>query len=39
MEDVALLHQAAQGQLQIKAAGGIRTREEAIALIKAELLV
>lgn len=35
VEDVALLHQAAQGQLQIKAAGGIRTREKAIALIKA----
>jgi deoxyribose-phosphate aldolase len=35
VEDIALLHQAAQGQLQIKAAGGIRTREEAIALIKA----
>lgn len=35
VEDVALLHQAAQGRLQIKAAGGIRTREKAIALIKA----
>lgn len=35
VEDVALLHQAAQGRPQIKAAGGIRTREKAIALIKA----
>lgn len=35
VEDVALLRKAVPGQLQIKAAGGIRTREHALALIKA----
>lgn len=34
-EDVALLRRAAPVQLRIKAAGGIRTREQALALINA----
>lgn len=33
--DVSLLYKATGGELQVKAAGGIRTREQALALIKA----
>ncbi|MGB4504201.1 MAG: deoxyribose-phosphate aldolase [Syntrophaceticus sp.] len=35
VEDVALLRRAVSGRLQIKAAGGIRTRDQALALVKA----
>ena len=35
MEDVALLKKIAKGRVGIKASGGIRTLEQAIALIEA----
>lgn len=35
VEDVALLKRAAKGRLGIKASGGIRTREQALALVAA----
>jgi deoxyribose-phosphate aldolase len=35
VEDVALLHETVRGELRIKAAGGIRTRDHAMALVKA----
>ena len=35
VEDVELLHKAAGGRLGVKAAGGIRTREQALVLVRA----
>lgn len=35
VDDVALLYKATGGELQVKASGGIRTREQALALIRA----
>jgi deoxyribose-phosphate aldolase len=35
VEDVALLIRATGGELRVKASGGIRTKEQALALITA----